>query len=364
MTEHTSKLTGIPLFDGTNFNNWRFPANAKEKDKIKANEKKCKNIIVQSVHDCQLENIKDEESSKDMIDGLASIYEWKGISTKLLLKRELLLMKYQKGEDMKDHLVKFDTKIRELKSAGAKMEEDDIVVHLLLTLPDAYDNLITAIGTIDQSRVTLEIVKSHVSDEYNKKSVGSSNGKAITVAMNANITCFGCGQVGHVKSQCKAKKKGKKSMKLSKKNDSEKNSANTTESSKEVASLSAICERAQYCLFLVAMGAAILAANLDKKDDLAPLLLRNVTPLSIGLLCQDRGKDRVVRKVIKRNTVYPIEMNCKGKTVTDKQDKFFLAIFEGEHENPAHNIKLGSMNLKGIKVAAAGHIISYLKSII
>lgn len=269
MSEHTVKLTGIPLFDGTNFNNWRFrvasaleekslseyiqkdfrtllagAANAKDKEKVTANEKKCKNIIVQSVHDCQLENIKDKETAKEMIDGLASIYERKSIATKLLLKRELLLMKYQKGDDMKDHMVKFDSKIRELKSAGAKMEEDDIVVHLLLTLPDSYDNLVTAIGTMDQSKVTLEIVKSHVLDEYNKKNAGSSNGKANTMAMNANITCYGCGQVGHVKSQCRAKKKGKTAKKSSKKNDSQKSGANTTESSKQAASLSAFCERA------------------------------------------------------------------------------------------------------------------------
>lgn len=269
MSELTTKITGIPLFDGTNFNNWRFrvemaldeknlseyikkdyltllaaATNQKDQERVTANEKKCKNIIVQSVHDCQLENIKDKDTAKAMVDGLTNIYERKSISTKLLLKRELLLMKYQKSDDMKDHLVKFDTKIRELKSAGAKMEEEDIVVHLLLTLPDTYDNLITAIGTMDQNKVTLEIVKSHVLDEYNKKSAGTSIGKSSSSsAMNANITCFGCGQVGHIKSQCKSKKKkhfNKKSS--SKKSDSEKNSANATVSSESAASMSAVCE--------------------------------------------------------------------------------------------------------------------------
>lgn len=102
--------------------------------------------------------------------------------------------------------------------------------------------------------------------------------------------------------------------------------------------------------YLVAIGAAIMAASLEKRDDLVPLMLRNVTPLSIGLLC----KGRIVRKVVKRNTVYPNEINCKGKTVIDNQDNLFLDIYEGEYEHPAFNKKLGSMKLEGIQIASAG----------
>lgn len=98
------------------------------------------------------------------------------------------------------------------------------------------------------------------------------------------------------------------------------------------------------------MGAAILAASLEKRDDLAPLMVRNGIPLSIGLLCQDR----VVRHVVKRNTVYPNEIQCKGRTILDNQQKFYFAIYEGEDVDPAYNRKLGSMNLEGIPIAAAG----------
>lgn len=84
-----------------------------------------------------------------MIDGLASIYERKSIAPKIFLKKELLLMKYHKSDDMKEHFLKFDTKVREYKSAGGKMDDEDAVMHLLLTLPDEFDNLVTAIGTMD-----------------------------------------------------------------------------------------------------------------------------------------------------------------------------------------------------------------------
>lgn len=263
--ESTNKVTGIPLFDGTNFNNWKFRVemalderglgqfierklrslldeakNEKEREKVTKSEKQCKNIIVQSVHDCQLENIKDKETAKDMIDGLAKIYERKSIAGQLLLKRQLLTMKYSESDDMTEHLLNFDKRIRELKSAGANMENLDIVVHLLITLPKGYENLVVAIETKDQDKVTLDFVKSRLLDEFNKK---RGNGKSVSTAMNANITCYRCGQVGHTKFKCKARGKNNKSKKPSeKKNDSEKSSANTTESKSEAISMCAFTE--------------------------------------------------------------------------------------------------------------------------
>lgn len=102
------------------------------------------------------------------------------------------------------------------------------------------------------------------------------------------------------------------------------------------------------------MGAAILAASLEKRDDLAPFMVRNVTPLSIGLLCKDQIGGKIVRTVVKRNTVYPNEIKCHGKTVIDNQDKLYFAIYEGESDHPANNRKLGSMTLEGIGIAPAG----------
>lgn len=110
-------------------------------------------------------------------------------------------------------------------------------------------------------------------------------------------------------------------------------------------------------IFVVAMGAAILAASLEKRDDLAPLMVRNGIPLSIGLLCSKR----VVRQVVKRNTVYPNEIKCKGRTMIDNQQKFYFGVYEGEDVDPAYNRKLGSMNLEGIQIAAAGKPIEIAK---
>jgi len=84
-------------------------------------EKKCKSIIVQCIHDSQLEYIKDKREAKDIFDTLKSIFERKSVAGQLLLRKRLLTMKYEDGEEVSQHFLRFDKNIRDLKSIGATM---------------------------------------------------------------------------------------------------------------------------------------------------------------------------------------------------------------------------------------------------
>lgn len=64
----------------------------------------------------------------------------------------LLTMKYSMSETMGDHFLKFDKLIREFRSTGAKLEDTDVVYHLLLTMPKEYDVVVTAIETLSTDR--------------------------------------------------------------------------------------------------------------------------------------------------------------------------------------------------------------------
>lgn len=83
-------------------------------------------------------------------------------------------MKMNDGEGMNEHFLKFDKTIRDLKLIGAKMEDMDVICHLLLSLPKSYDNLVTALETMNPKELTLEFVKSRLLDENGKRNGGGS----------------------------------------------------------------------------------------------------------------------------------------------------------------------------------------------
>lgn len=164
MTDNTAVIK-IQQFDGKNFSNWKFRVGIlldekdlrkyidkplseflaaakedKDKEAVKLQEKKCMSILMQTISDGQLEYIKEKKTAKEMFDALSAVFERKSIAGQLLVRKQLLMMKYHESDDMIQHFLEFDKKIRELKSAGATMDDLDIIVHLLLTLPKSYDN--------------------------------------------------------------------------------------------------------------------------------------------------------------------------------------------------------------------------------
>lgn len=79
------------------------------------------------IHDTQLEYVKDKEFAKDMCDAIAGVFERKSIAGQLILRKQLLTMKYNNIDDINEHFLKFDKSIRDLKSIGASTEEIDDV---------------------------------------------------------------------------------------------------------------------------------------------------------------------------------------------------------------------------------------------
>jgi transposase InsO family protein len=240
--------TRINLFDGTNFNNWKFrmevlldqhelleclqkeiadeefavvnAADTAEQKAVKEKKleerskknRKCKSLIIQAIADSHLECVKDRRTPKEMWDTLQHIFERKGVASQLYLRKKLLMMKLDTTENLGAHFLKFDKIIRELKSTGATVEETDAVCHLLLTLPASFDSVITALETISSEKLSMEFVKSRLLDVEikRKNSDESSDGAredntAFASSSRFKFKCYNCGEVGHKKAECRMK---------------------------------------------------------------------------------------------------------------------------------------------------------------
>ena len=104
----------------------------------------------------------------------------------------------------------------ELSVIGEAVEEEDRVVHILASLPDKYNMLVTAFEACSEVP-RLEVVTEKLLNEERKireKSGGSFGDSPTHDALLVNSfkskfpkTCYYCGKVGHVQAICKEWKK-------------------------------------------------------------------------------------------------------------------------------------------------------------
>ncbi|CAD7087797.1 unnamed protein product [Hermetia illucens] len=216
-------------------------------------ERTAKSVIVEYLSDSFLSFAKEEHTTKEIISDLDAIYGRKSVATQLALRKKLLSLKLQGDTKLIKHFTNFDDIIRDMLAAGAKLDETDKVAHLLLSLPNSYDAVITAIETLSDDSLSLAFVKTRLLDHevkltnegrnlceqvlhvenvsYNKKKFKQKgamnksdfnrhNNKINKLKFPKNtrkFECHHCGRKGHIKKDCYYYKNSK--SKFDKKNE-------------------------------------------------------------------------------------------------------------------------------------------------
>ncbi|ONH96103.1 hypothetical protein PRUPE_7G107800 [Prunus persica] len=104
----------------------------------------------------------------------------------------------------------------------------------------------------------------------------------------------------------------------------------------------------------VAYGAAVQAASLSGNvtGKLQDFTLLDVTPLSLGLECEERDSSRLyMNVVIPRNSRIPVRKTTSVTTSYDYQESVNFSIYEGESSIAKNNNFLGEFTLHGIPPA-------------
>jgi len=184
----------------------------KLKGELQKKERKCFSLIVQRIGNDYLEYVKDRANPKEAWASLCGAFERKGVSNRMFLRRQLLALKMNESEELNIHILNFERIVRKLKSAGAKMEEEEIVCQLLLSLPESYDPVSTALETMKPEELTLEFVKGRLLDfEVKRRTNGimktnhsdsQHESSAMITGQKKQIKCYVCGKNGHLQNDC------------------------------------------------------------------------------------------------------------------------------------------------------------------
>ena len=206
----------------------------------------------------------DESISTDFPDGDARL-AWKNLyakfepttgAEKVRLKTEFQLMRMEEATDDPDPwITKLEITRRRLITLGHKMDDDDILIHILNNLPTEYETVIEiSEEDLTLGKLTLQVLKQRTRARYarlSKKSDVEASNNSVALMMKTGFkgACNVCGKIGHKGTDCfsldknKSKKeewfKNIKDKKVKKGYKKKNNNKNSTEHDTALASTNA-----------------------------------------------------------------------------------------------------------------------------
>ena len=167
--------------------------------------------------------VRSARNAKEAWTSLDQHFERKPLAHKIFYRRKLYAAKMEKGNSMINHVNYLKTLSEHLDAVGDPIQEKDLVIILISSLPEEYNHLITALETIAEERLSWDYVRDRVIYEYEKLNCDvEANAKREMKVEDAFLTdkvqnqrkfskpkgfkCFYCHKKGHFAKDCYKKK--------------------------------------------------------------------------------------------------------------------------------------------------------------
>ena len=134
-------------------------ASAQVKQEFKFAAKKAWTYICLAVEPDQQIHIRNTTNAKNAWDALKSQFARVSVSQIVRLRQKYYSSKFQNGGNMLEHINHVKFLHDQLKEMGANINDGELAMTLLASLPDEFKPLITALDAVGEENVTFEKVK-------------------------------------------------------------------------------------------------------------------------------------------------------------------------------------------------------------
>nr|XP_040249189.1 uncharacterized protein LOC120966742 [Aegilops tauschii subsp. strangulata] len=204
-------------------------------------------------------HVANDTNAYEMWQKLESMYERKTSMNKASVIKRLAKLEYRDGTSVIEHMNVFQCHINQLSPLKINFEDEVQALLLLSSMPDSWNTLVVSLSnSAPDGKMTLEMVKnSMLNEEARKKEKGDASSSDAYVAethgknenrghsntrfqqgknksrerskskLRKDISCFHCGNPGHIKSECRKYKRELAEGKLTKKTEQKAESSST-----------------------------------------------------------------------------------------------------------------------------------------
>ena len=186
-----------------------------------------------------LREVINESDPAELWAKLESRYKSKSLTNRLSLKKQLYALHMGEGKNFMDHLDEFNRLLTELDAIGAKIEEEDKAILLLVSLPSSYEHLRTTLmygkDTLGLDEVVAALIshesmrrkdseksldesamvasdEAHVRGRTTERQGGSNSRGCSQSRGNHKKKCYYCDLEGHIMRNCRKLKADKEKV--------------------------------------------------------------------------------------------------------------------------------------------------------
>ena len=188
-------------------------ASAQAKKAFETAAKKAWTYICLAIQPEQQIHVRETRNAKEAWDTLKSQFARESILQKVRLRQQYYSCRFQNGGDMLAHINHLRSLHDQLKEMGETVNDKELAMTVLASLPDEFKPLITALDAVGEDSLSYEKVKAMLLNDVDRATDTKKCEDAFTVNRSGkkfkkpfNGTCHYCQERGHFARDCPKRK--------------------------------------------------------------------------------------------------------------------------------------------------------------